>query len=164
MSGEEQLFNNVTKQDLGSVTFGDNSKARAVGIGSVDFAGTTQVEQVLLIDGLKHNLLSISQLCDEGNIVTFEHDKCIIRSPESKATRFVAQRRKNMYVLQLKELADQDVCLVANKSDQLQLWHRRHGHARTSVIEKLERLNIVKGLPKLNTKIDVVCDACVKGK
>ena len=137
MSGEEQLFNNVTKQDLGSVTFGDNSKARAVGIGSVSFAGTTQVEKVLLVDGLKHNLLSISQLCDEGNIVTFEHDKCIIRSPESKEIRFVAQRRKNMYVLQLKELADQDVCLVANKSDKLQLWHRRLGHASTSVIEKL---------------------------
>ena len=106
MSGEEQLFNNVIKQDLGSVTFGDNSRARAVGIGSVGFVGTTQVEQVLLVDGLKHNLLSISQLCDEGNIVTFEHDKCIIRSLESQATSFVAQRRKNMYVLQLKELAD----------------------------------------------------------
>ena len=79
------------------------------------------MEQVLLIDGLKHNLLSISQLCDEGNIVIFEYDKCIIKSPETKKTRFVAQRRKNMYVLQLKELADQDVCLVANKSDQLQL-------------------------------------------
>ena len=113
MSGEEQLFNNVTKQDLGLVTFDDNSKVRAVGIGFVGFVGTTQVEQVLLVDGLKHNLLSISQLCDERNIVTFEHDKCIIRSPESMKTRFVAQRRKNMYVLQLKELADQDVCLVA---------------------------------------------------
>ena len=106
MSGEEQLFNIVTKKDFGSVTFGDNSKVRAVGISSVSFVGTTQVERVLLFDGLKHNLLSISQLCDEGNIVTFEHDKCIIRSPESKATRFVAQRRKNMYVLQLKQLAD----------------------------------------------------------
>ena len=79
------------------------------------------MEQVLLIDGLKHNLLSISQLCDEGNIIIFEHDKCIIKSPETTKTRFIAQRRKNMYVLQLKELADQDVCIVANKSDQLQL-------------------------------------------
>ena len=60
MSGEEQLFNNVTKKNFGSVTFGDNSKARTVGIGSVGFVGTTQVEQVMLVDGLKHNLLSIS--------------------------------------------------------------------------------------------------------
>ena len=119
MSGEEQLFNNVTKQDLGSVTFGDNSKVRAICIGSIDFAGITQVEQVLLIDELKHNLLSISQLCDEENIIIFEHDKCIIKSLETKKTRFATQRHKNMYILQLKELADQDVCLVANKSDQL---------------------------------------------
>ena len=69
-----------------------------------------------------------------------------------------------MYVLQLKELADQDVCLVANKSDQLQLWHRRLGHASTSVIEKLQRLNIVEGLPKLNTHTDAICEACAKGK
>ena len=51
MSEEEQLFNNVTKQDLGLVTFGDNSRARAVGIGFVGFIGTTKVEQVLLVDG-----------------------------------------------------------------------------------------------------------------
>ena len=50
----------MTKQDLGSVTFGDNSKTRAVGIGSVGFAGSTQVEEVLLVERLKHNLLSIS--------------------------------------------------------------------------------------------------------
>ena len=136
MSGEEQLFNNVTKQDLGSVTFGDNFKARVVGISSVGFIGTTQVEQVLLVDGLKHNLLSISQLCDEENIIIFEYDKCIIKSSESKKIRFVGQRHKNMYVLQLKELADQDVFLIASKSDQLHLWHRRLGHASTSVIEK----------------------------
>ena len=69
-----------------------------------------------------------------------------------------------MYVLQLKELADQDVCLVANKSDQLQLWYRRLGHASASVIEKLQRLNIVEGLPKLNTQTDAVYEVCAKGK
>ena len=69
-----------------------------------------------------------------------------------------------MYVLQLKELADQDVCLVASKLDQQQLWHRRLGHASTSVIEKLQMLNIVEGLPKFNTQTDVVCEACAKGK
>ena len=74
MSGEEQLFNDVTKNDYGSVTFRDNSKARVVGICFIDFAGSTYVEQVLLIDGLKHNLLSISQLCDEKNIIIFKQD------------------------------------------------------------------------------------------
>ena len=56
MSEEEQLFNNVIKKDYDMVNFRDNSKVRTVGIGSIDFAVTTQVEQVLLIDRLKHNL------------------------------------------------------------------------------------------------------------
>ena len=69
-----------------------------------------------------------------------------------------------MYILQLKELVDQDICFIANKSDQLQLWHRRLGHASASVIKKLQRLNIIIGLPKLNTQIDAVYEACAKGK
>ena len=96
----------MTRNDYGSITFRDNSKSRAVGIGSVGFVGSTQVKHVLLVDSLKHNLLSISQLCDEKNIFIFEYDKCIIKTPESKKTRFVTQRHKNMYILQLKELAD----------------------------------------------------------
>ena len=60
MSGEEQLFNDVTRNDLGSITFRDNSKVRTVDIGSIDFAGSTQVEQMLLVEGLKHKFLSIS--------------------------------------------------------------------------------------------------------
>ena len=56
------------------------------------------------------------------------------------------------------------MCLLASKSDQLQLWHRRLGHASTSVIEKFQRLNIVEGLPKLNTKNNTICDAYVRGK
>ena len=61
---------------------------------------------MLLVEGLKHNLLSISQLCDEGNVVIFEKNQCIIKTPESKEVRFFAQRHKNMYILQLKELTD----------------------------------------------------------
>ena len=106
MSGEEQLFNDVTKKDYGSVTFGDNSKARVVDIGSIGLVGTTQVEQVLLVDGLKHNLLSISQLCDEENIIVFKKDQCAIKNRDSDKVRFIAQRNRNMYILQLKELAD----------------------------------------------------------
>jgi len=31
-----------------------------------------KIQDVLLVEGLKHNLLSISQLCDKGLEVTFE--------------------------------------------------------------------------------------------
>ena len=34
------------------------------------------IENVYLVKGLKHNLLSISQLCDKGYKIVFEQDKC----------------------------------------------------------------------------------------
>ena len=35
------------------------------------------IENVFLISGLKHNLLSISQLCDKGYKINFEKDACL---------------------------------------------------------------------------------------
>ena len=67
----------------------------------------------------------------------FEKNQCIIKTLEAEEARFVTQCYKNMYILQLKELADQDVYLIISKPDQLQLWHRRFGHASISIIEKL---------------------------
>ena len=52
--------------------FGDNGKGRIIGHGSIGNNSLSLIENVLLVDGLKHNLLSISQLCDKGFKVIFE--------------------------------------------------------------------------------------------
>ena len=48
----------------GSVTFGDDSKGTIIGIGNIQIGASPTIENVVLVDGLKHNLLSISQFCD----------------------------------------------------------------------------------------------------
>ena len=48
------------------MTFGDNGKGRIIGYGSIGNNSSSFIENVFLINGLKHNLLSISQLCDKG--------------------------------------------------------------------------------------------------
>ena len=48
------------------MTFRDNGKGRIIGYGSVGNNSSSLIENVLLVDGLKHNILSISQLCDKG--------------------------------------------------------------------------------------------------
>ena len=40
------------------------------------------IEKVALVDGLKHNLLSINQLCDNGNKVHFSQKSCFIENKE----------------------------------------------------------------------------------
>ena len=50
----------------GTVTLGDDSKGKIVCIGNIKLGLSPLIENVILVDGLKHNLLSISQLCDKG--------------------------------------------------------------------------------------------------
>nr|CAN81294.1 hypothetical protein VITISV_003263 [Vitis vinifera] len=66
MTGDESKFAFLTKRNGGYVTFGDNSKGRIIGQDSIGNGTSSLIESVLLVDGLKHNLLSISQLCDKG--------------------------------------------------------------------------------------------------
>ena len=47
------------------VTFGDNNKGLTEGYGYLE-AGNVIIDNVSVVQGVKHNLLSISQFCDKG--------------------------------------------------------------------------------------------------
>ena len=65
MTGDEAQFTSLKPNDGGFVTFGDNSKGKIIRLGNISKNLFTFIENVLLVKGLKHNLLSISQLCDK---------------------------------------------------------------------------------------------------
>ena len=65
MTGDKYMFAFLFTKDGRYVTFGDNSKGKIIGVGNVRKEISPRIENILLIDGLKHNLLSISQLCDK---------------------------------------------------------------------------------------------------
>ena len=49
----------------GYVTFGDNVKGKIVGESKIGKSPNPTIDDVLLVDGLKYNLLSISQFFDK---------------------------------------------------------------------------------------------------
>ena len=65
-------------QEGGTVTFGDDSKGNIIGIGNSKIGSSPLIENVVLVDALKHNLLSISQLCDRAFKVIFDDSSCNI--------------------------------------------------------------------------------------
>ena len=67
MTGDRSRFSSIENYDGGDVSFGDNSKAQIIGKGCVKGDQMPNLSDVFLVEGLKHNLLSISQLCDKGN-------------------------------------------------------------------------------------------------
>ena len=81
------------------MTFRDNGKGRTIGHDSIGNNSSSLIENVLLVDGLKHNLLSISQLCDKGFKVIFESSHCIIKDSQNDKIIFMGHRNENVYLL-----------------------------------------------------------------
>ena len=60
MIGDENLFQELDRKKSENVSFGDNSKGVIQGIGTIGNNSHTQIKNVLLVENLKFNFLSIS--------------------------------------------------------------------------------------------------------
>ena len=133
MCGDKsQFITIIPKEDGGSVTFGDNSQGKIVGIGKIQINSTTFIDDVFHVKGLKHNLISISQLCDKGYTVSFSPIMCVITNPIDNSIIFIENRHENVYIVDLNNMSNLSQCLMANenKNEEVSwLWHRRLGNA-----------------------------------
>ena len=115
MTGDKNQFTSLVPKDGGLVTFGDNSKGKIIDIGNIGITPFKYIENILLVDGLKHNLLSISQFCDKGYKVIFESSLCIVTSPNEESIKFVGHRHGNICMVDLNDLFKINMqCLTLN--------------------------------------------------
>jgi hypothetical protein len=84
----------------GKLRFASSFSARVPAIGNLLLInGQTVVENVLYVKGLKHNLLSVSQLCNQGYDLGFDSKSCTIKKGKdviANATRTA----NNLYILE----------------------------------------------------------------
>jgi hypothetical protein len=71
MTGEDKYLEDVRPYDGSYVTFGNGAKGKIMGIGNLIKHGRPRLDNVILVKGLTANLISISQLCDQGLVVNF---------------------------------------------------------------------------------------------
>lgn len=103
---------------------------------------------MLLIENLKFNLISISQICDKNLGVNFRKDAWYIGDPINDNVICTRSRNKNVYLLNIEDLMDQnDHCLNA-LVDNTWLWHRRLAHISMNYLNNLVFKNLEEGLPK----------------
>jgi len=115
------------------------------------------------VDGLKHNLLNISELCDKGYNITFEPELCLIIDSKSSETVLVGKLVNNVYMLNVSCITYSMNCLLT-RNDESWLWHRRLAHINIHHLNRLASKEIVVGLPKLKFERDKLCEAWQKGK
>ena len=118
MTGDKKKFKNFKRKEQGFVTYGDNNKGKILGTGAVGERNTLEIKDLLLVEGLKHNLLSISQLCDKGFKVIFESDYCTIHKKDSKEVALKGMRHNNIYLIDLDNASSSDItCLVVKEEN-----------------------------------------------
>ncbi|XP_075083603.1 uncharacterized protein LOC142167340 [Nicotiana tabacum] len=113
----------------GSVSFGNRKKGYIMGVGRIEKSLTHSIENVYYVKGLKYSLLSVSQICDKGNKVEFVSKICTVRNLVTGEVVLVAKRYKNIYVADFESLQNGDLSCLSDVDDDVELWHRRLGHA-----------------------------------
>ncbi|XP_021749508.1 uncharacterized protein LOC110715248 [Chenopodium quinoa] len=87
MTGDKSKFLSLEDCPGGTLTFGDNKKGEIIGKGKIGRSKSHSIDNVFLVEGLMHNLLSISQFSDKGNSVSFTSDSCNIINNKSGKLR-----------------------------------------------------------------------------
>jgi hypothetical protein len=105
MTGDQRKFVSLKKKG-GNVAFGDDSSTKILGKGTINLGSeNVKAGKFLLVEDLKHNLLSVSKICDQGYTLTFDSRKCKIK--ENNSGRMVAtatRRTNNIYILDTKNV------------------------------------------------------------
>jgi len=78
MTDDKSNFLSLIATKGGSVVFGNGKFGTIVGIGKIGESFSHSIDSVYPVDGLKHNLLSVSQLCDKDNLVVFSPTRCLV--------------------------------------------------------------------------------------
>ena len=160
MIGDRSLFKVFKSKKGGNVTFSDGSKSQIKGKGIISLPGLLDIANVLYVKGLKVNLLSISQICDQDFMVLFSKGKCLVMDESRKKLISGIRTLDNCYGLVFEaDIVCNSICLPNED-----LWHQRMGHASYKHLSIVSKPESVLGIPILSRVSNMVCGPCQLGK
>jgi hypothetical protein len=143
MTGDKGWFSSlvlvVTKR---YITFGDNGRGRVLSEGEIMVSDNITLRRVALVQSLGYNLLSVSQLLDEGFEVLFElGDSQILDSRRNLVCTVVPEGL--VLRADFSQSSSVQRCFLAGSSSELWKWHRKLGHLSFDLLSRLSKLNLV---------------------
>jgi hypothetical protein len=162
MTGDRDNFLTLRKERDGPVSFKNDDLAKIIGKGTIIIGNkNTKAENVLLVEYMKNNLLSVIQMCDQGHKVTFDSQKCEIRKEGSgKLIAIAVRNSSNIYVLS--EVGNEKCFL--GKEFESWLWKKRMGHIHFDNLVKVNKREAVREMPQITKPTNTLCKHCQQGK
>jgi hypothetical protein len=167
MTENGRLFTSIDNEgsECDKISFSDNSKGMVKGLSKIAISNDLSISNVLLVESLSYNLISIAQLCDLGLICKLSSKDVVITSIKSDELIFKCFRYGNLYLV---DFSYNDVSLstyLFTKSSKGWLWHRRLAHVGMNQLRKLIKHALVIGLNNdIIFEKNKLCSACQAGK
>src|SRR5436190_23019131 len=129
MTGEKSMFSSLQlNHDAQEIVFGDSGKGEVVGVGKIPISNDQSISNVLLVDALSYNLLSISQLSEIGYNCLFTNVGVQILRREDSSIAFIGRLKGKLYLVDfIITRVTPETCLMA-KFSMGWLWHHRLAH------------------------------------
>ena len=158
MTRDRSLFKVFDSKKGDNVTFGDGSKAQIKGKGIISLLRLPDITNVLFVEGLKVNLLSISQICDQDFMLLLSKWKCLVMDESRKKLISGVHTLNNCLV------PNADIVCNSIRLLNEHLWHQLMRHASYKHLSIVSKHELVLGIPKLSRMSNVVCGPCQLGK
>jgi hypothetical protein len=149
MTGDMRMFTEMSKKGCStydSITFGDNRKGNVKGLGKISISNYHSISNVLLVESLNFNLLSVAQLCDLGFSCNFTVDDVLISSVDGRNLIFKGFRHENLYLVDFSSNEAKLTTCLFSKTSLGWLWHRRLGHVGMTQLNQLSKHDLVESI------------------
>jgi hypothetical protein len=119
MSGNKKLFSTMDGSFKSKIKLGDDKALEVVAKGAMEVhtkEGMKSVKDIYYTPQLKHNLLSVGQLCEKNYKVVFENQQCTIydKNRGNRVVTVVPMSKNRMFPL-----------ILENITTILPIWHMR---------------------------------------
>ncbi|GJU22354.1 retrovirus-related pol polyprotein from transposon TNT 1-94 [Tanacetum coccineum] len=153
-----QLMNFVSKF-LRTVRFRNDQIAKIMGYGDYQLGNVT-ISRVYYVEGLRHNLFSVGQLCDSNLEVAFWKNTCFIQNLDG-VDLLSGSRDTNLYTISLCDMLKTSPICLLTKASKTKSWL---SHLNFGTLNNLAKDGLARGIPKLKFTKDHLCSACALGK
>jgi hypothetical protein len=144
MTGYKKWFSSLTPLSHKKyVTFGVDKKGKMLGTYVIKVNDCFTLNDVALVDRLRYNLLSVSQLYDADLSVLFHKSDSHVLDSSGKHVCGIS-RIENVFQPDLSSAQSSLRCLISQSSFELWKWHRRLGHLSFDLLCRLSGLGLLR--------------------
>jgi hypothetical protein len=110
---------------------------------------------------LRNSIISVGQMDEGGSRVLIEGGVLKIWDWQQRLLAWVQRTKNRMYQLELQ--VARPLGLTVHQDDEAWQWHERLGHANFDSLEKMVKLEMVRGLSPIS-HTEQFCDTCMLAK